>query len=86
MQPSALSALDDMDLDEIISPHMRDHVRRSLAMNDALREVRLSHFRERETFCLKKHSIVWGVYERYLWSYGRQRCCCASLPHMLELW
>lgn len=40
MQPSALSALDDMDLDEIISPEMREAVRRSLAMNDALTQVR----------------------------------------------
>eukprot|EP00983_Pelagomonas_calceolata_P060221 1146279-Pelagomonas_calceolata.AAC.14 len=39
VQPSALSALDDMELDDIISPELREAVRRSLAMNDALTEV-----------------------------------------------
>ncbi|KAF5838299.1 hypothetical protein DUNSADRAFT_3095 [Dunaliella salina] len=38
VHPSALSALDDMDLDDIISPELREAVRRSLAMNDALTE------------------------------------------------
>jgi len=36
---SALSALDGIELDEIISPEMREAVRKSLAMNDALAEV-----------------------------------------------